>query len=318
MSDAAATPEVTVVIPTHNRWSLLPRTLRGALDQAGVDHEVVVVVDGSKDGTVEGLAAIDDPRLRVVVHEPAGGVARARNAGIAAARAPWVAFLDDDDLWAPGKLRAQLDAAERAGAGWSWTAMLGVDADLEPVLAYRSPEPDGIARRLLEYSPIPAPSTVMVRTDLLRQVGGFDPGFSAYADWDLYLRVSVLCEGAGVPEVLVGYVEHAQNMLAGATDADRVRPEFERLAAKHGARAAEAGVRFGNQTWTRWVASRERLAGRPVAAARVYLRGAARNGHRGDLVRAVGALGGERIWQRVRARVVAPAVAPDWLRAYAG
>src|ERR671931_448444 len=113
----ASAPEVTVVVPTHGRWDLLSTAaLPASLGQEGVDLEVVVVDDGSTDATAEGLARIEDPRLRVVRHDRPHGVAQARNAGIAAARGEWVALLDDDDLWAPWKLRAQLDAAvaERA------------------------------------------------------------------------------------------------------------------------------------------------------------------------------------------------------------
>src|SRR5947209_3023883 len=101
-------PEVTVVIPTHNRRARLAVTLRTALEQVDVDHEVVVIDEASSDGTADFLAAVHDRRVRVVRHEPAQGLPAARNAGIAVAQGRWVAFLDDDDLWAPDKLASQL------------------------------------------------------------------------------------------------------------------------------------------------------------------------------------------------------------------
>ena len=110
-----AAPQISVVIPTHGRWPLLQRALQAALGQQDVEVEVVVVDDGSPDETAARLAQIDDARLRVVHHAVATGVSRARNDGIAAARAPWLAFLDDDDLWAPRKCADQLAAAHAGG-----------------------------------------------------------------------------------------------------------------------------------------------------------------------------------------------------------
>lgn len=308
--------EASVVIPTHNRADLLERTLRSALDQRGVRHEVIVVDDGSADTTPAFLEGLTDPRLRTVRHDVAQGVARARNAGIAAARAPWVAFLDDDDLWAPTKLRRQLDAAARSGAGWVWTGMLSVDTQLNPLLVYRSPPPEGMAQRLLITSDIPAPSTVMVRTDLLRRLDGFDETLASPADWDLWIRLSRISPGAGVDEVLVAYVEHGANMLAGADDPYRARPEFDRIAAKHADLAAQAGVEFGHLWWNRWVASRHRRAGRRILAARTYLQDAVAHRRPDSLVRAVGALVGDRAWQAVRAVHVGRPSAPEWLAPY--
>ena len=87
-----------MVIPTHNRMGLLSLTLRTALWQQSVDLEVIVVDDGSTDDTRRVIHDIEDDRIRVVGHDEARGVSMARNSGIEAARGPWIAFLDDDDL----------------------------------------------------------------------------------------------------------------------------------------------------------------------------------------------------------------------------
>ena len=127
------------MIPTRGRWALLEPTLAAALAQDGVALEVVVVDDGSEDGTAAELARVGDERLRVVRHEQPRGVAVARNAGIAAASGEWIAFLDDDDLWSPRKLRNQLDASAAAGAEFAYSAVVAVDEDLTATRALPFP-----------------------------------------------------------------------------------------------------------------------------------------------------------------------------------
>src|SRR6476659_2588711 len=142
-------PEISVVIPTRNRWSLLSRTLTGALEQIDVDHEVVVVDDGSTDETPLGLTDIGDPRLRVVRHESGRGLPAARNSGISAARGRWVAFLDDDDLWSPVKLRLVLDVAGEANADFAYSAGLVVDQANQVLETWPAPDPAQVLDLLL-------------------------------------------------------------------------------------------------------------------------------------------------------------------------
>src|SRR5216684_3578198 len=121
-------PEVSVVIPTRNRWGLLSRSgLAAALMQKGVDLEIIVVDDGSTDETPGRLAALENPRVRVIRHDQRQGVARARNRGVAEAESEWVAFLDDDDLWSPDKLRRQLELANGSSAGFVYGAAIALD-----------------------------------------------------------------------------------------------------------------------------------------------------------------------------------------------
>jgi glycosyltransferase involved in cell wall biosynthesis len=107
-------PEVSVVIPTRQRPALVPRAVRSALAQTLAEIEVVVVVDGPDDSTAQALAAIDDPRLRIVQRPESGGAPAARNTGATEAVGRWVALLDDDDEWLPDKLAAQLELAKNS------------------------------------------------------------------------------------------------------------------------------------------------------------------------------------------------------------
>ena len=107
-------PLVSVIIPTTGRPKLLMRALASVLAQTLLDLEVIVIVDGPNPVTIANLANVTDSRLHVVKNEATLGAAEARNIGVAAARAAWVAFLDDDDEWVPQKLERQLAAAGSA------------------------------------------------------------------------------------------------------------------------------------------------------------------------------------------------------------
>src|SRR5262245_25673454 len=113
--------QVSVIVPTRNRRELLPTTLRSALGQRGVDLELLIVDDASDDDTAAAAQALGDGRIRVIRLDKPSGVSAARNRGAAAAQGEWLAFLDDDDLWAPDKLARQLDAARESGRDWGYT-----------------------------------------------------------------------------------------------------------------------------------------------------------------------------------------------------
>lgn len=104
-------PRVSAVIPTVGRPDLAIRAVRSVLDQTLEDLEVVVVLDGPDPDARARLRSLEDPRLRVVELPVRSRQGAARNAGVEAARGSWIAFLDDDDEWLPGKLEAQLAVA---------------------------------------------------------------------------------------------------------------------------------------------------------------------------------------------------------------
>jgi len=312
-------PDVSVVIPTRNRGAVIADTVDAALGQNGVEVEVLVVDDGSTDGTWEWLSSrASDPRLRPLRHDANRGVAAARNTGIVEASGDWLAFLDDDDLWSPDKLASQLDAMIKVGADWSWTGVMLVDDRRVALRELPAPPPDGILHRLLAdpVSAIPAgASNVVARTELVRRAGSFDVSFSQLADWDLWLRLAEVATGASCDEALVAYVRHDDSMLL--TDPAPLLEEYARLRSKHGATASREGTDWDERRFARWVASGHRRAGRRVAAAEVYLSSARRNRSASDLARAGAALLGERAWAPFNsARADPGAVAPDWLRLY--
>jgi glycosyltransferase involved in cell wall biosynthesis len=317
-------PEITVVIPTRNRWDLLSsHAIPSALSQEDVELEVVVVDDGSTDGTSARVAALGEPRLRVVRHDEPRRLAGARNAGIAVARTEWLAFLDDDDLWSPRKLRSQLDAARTANATWVYADTIAVDVDLNVLEADDFPDPEDLPDLLLTGNHVPGGgSAVIARTDAVRRLGGFDEDLLFFTDWDLWLRLARDSIPAACAEVLVARLVHPTNMLF--REGPSVLESLERLLGKH--REVTRGDRLAI---AEWVAHRYHLAGRRLQAARLYADAAVRYRSLGNVAAAAGALFGERglsaasrLLRALRGSShldVAPRAAPvdpDWLERY--
>ncbi|MDQ4142413.1 MAG: glycosyltransferase [Actinomycetota bacterium] len=262
---------VSVVIPTRNRRSLLGRALRSVLAQQGIEQEVIVVDDGSTDGTADYVDSLADRRVALVRHEESLGVTAARNAGIAAASAHWVAFIDDDDVWAPAKLHAQLKALESTPAArWACTGAVLVDLDLRVLGPQPVPTQSDVGDLLLARNVIPGgASGVLAAADLLREVGGFDLGLSRLADWDLWIRLGLRSPCASAPQTLVAYVVHPGGM---AHDVDGSQAELERIRDKYRLERSERGVDVDDAFWLWYFGQLHLRAGRRLAAARLHAR----------------------------------------------
>jgi glycosyltransferase involved in cell wall biosynthesis len=206
-------PRVSVVIPAYNAEATLAETLESLFAQTFADFEAIVVDDGSVDGTVRVADGFGDQRLRAL-SIPNGGVSRARNHAIAQAQGEFVAFLDADDLWEPGKLEQQIAILDaRPLAGLCVTGAIRIDdasRELAPIPVLDTDDP--CATLLLQSMAVGCISSGVVRKTLLDSVGGFDPRFSQCADWDLWLRLSRASEIAVVPSQLVRYRTSPGNM----------------------------------------------------------------------------------------------------------
>jgi glycosyltransferase involved in cell wall biosynthesis len=305
-------PEVTVIIPTRNRRELLlSMGLRSARDQQDVDHEVIVVDDGSTDGTAAAVQAIGDPRVTVLM---AGGqgAAHARNVGIAAASAGCIAFLDDDDAWSPRKLRKQIDVLSETQADFVYSPALLIDRRHVPLSLLPAPDPGRLDDDLRERNAMPAGgSNVVVRTELIRRLGGFDESLLHLEDWDLWLRMGQVARGAVCDEILVAYLCHEDNLVAFESDAT---PEFQRIMERYRLRKTDA--REAALAGVRWRAFALRRAGERVSAARVYARSAVALRSPMMLVRGVAALFGEAVMDVGARRRLRKPVAPPWLSLY--
>ena len=246
-------PDVTVVIPTRNRRQLVLRALDSVFRQRGVVVEVVVVDDGGTDGTADAVRGLGATNVRVIRHDASRGVSAARNTGLRAASAPWVAFMDDDDIWLPDKAQAQLASlAQDTEARWSCVGAVHVNADLG-VISYSRPPGDGdLLDGLLRRNVVPGGgSGVVVSTELARQVGGFDERISILADWDFYLRVSVHSPISAVDSPLLAYYVHTDSMFH---DVPGVVRELHFLEAKYQDSSVGMAFQFDRSYWYLYLA----------------------------------------------------------------
>jgi glycosyltransferase involved in cell wall biosynthesis len=207
-------PFVSVVMPAYNGERFLRESLDSVLAQTYPNLEIVVVDDGSTDGT-PGLLLSYEERL-VVVTQQNEGVAKARNAGIHRAGGALIAFIDQDDLWAPTKIEKQvalLEEDERVGLVHTATAYFdnATQSFRQPLCESCHPESavgDCFERLLLGNTL--TQSSVMVRKTVLEEVGLFDPlsAKNSCQDYDLWLRVARVCRFGYLPEKLTTFRLH--------------------------------------------------------------------------------------------------------------
>ncbi|MFD1562868.1 glycosyltransferase family 2 protein [Haloarchaeobius amylolyticus] len=194
---------ISVVIPVYNQPELLTEALEGVRKQTAENLEVVVVDDASEVDLTQVIDGFGD-WIRLIEHEHNRGAAEARNTGIKAASGDYIAFLDADDTWEPTKIKKQLDAFERGGEdlGLVYTGFVQYETDGNEWIRY--PEASGnIYLDELERDRVHPTSTVMVRRDVLEDVGGFDPSLPSRQDYDLWIRITEHYKVDYVDEILV-------------------------------------------------------------------------------------------------------------------
>ncbi len=216
------TPEVSVIIPTYNRRAMMREAVASVLAQRDANFELIVVDDGSTDGTSEMLAEVNDVRVERTEHR---GPAAARNRGVEIARAPLIAFLDSDDLWAPDKLHRQLAfMREFPDCVISQTAEIWIrdGGRVNPGLRHLKRGGDIFLDSLRTC--LISPSAVIMKTDLFRALSGFDEDFAAAEDYDLWLRILVDHEVGLLDEPLVTRRAGHRDQLSSSIPAlDRFR-----------------------------------------------------------------------------------------------
>jgi glycosyltransferase involved in cell wall biosynthesis len=204
-------PAVSVIVPTYKHRDYVLVTLDSVFAQSFNDFELIVVNDGSPDDTAAVLKPLADAGRIRYVEQPNAGQAAARNRGLELAGGEFVAFLDDDDLWPADKLEWQVAALREDGG----VAIGGASRRLENGVLETVAETDNrrliSLRSLFGYNPFFSPGQVLIRTDVLRGLGGFDAAIWGSDDLDLWMRLAHAGDFWHVDRVALHYRLHATN-----------------------------------------------------------------------------------------------------------
>lgn len=193
---------VSVVIPVYNAVEVIAETIRSALAQTWTDREILVIDDGSTDGSAEVVKTFGD-QVRYFRFENAG-VAKSRNRGIVLSKGQYIALLDHDDLWAPTKLEKQVRVLEaRPEVGLVYTGIVHLEKDGRPRQKFAT-GPSSRFYQLFVKGFGPTPSAAMLRRSIIEKSGGFDERFGSAGldDHEFWPRVAQHCEIALIDEPL--------------------------------------------------------------------------------------------------------------------
>jgi len=215
---------VSVIIPTFNRAHKIARAVASVLYQTFSDYEILVVDDGSEDGTQRVLSQFD-PHIRRIYHSRNLGVSAARNTGIRESCSPFIAFLDSDDYWLPQKLAAQVSFFSKhpkTVACQTEELWIRRGRRVNPMKKHYKPSGE-IFEAALKLCVV-SPSAVMVRRSLLQEVGLFDEDFPVCEDYDLWLRIAWKYPIDLIPDPLIVKEGGAPDQLSRSVEAmDRYR-----------------------------------------------------------------------------------------------
>ncbi|HEY5721461.1 MAG TPA: glycosyltransferase [Allosphingosinicella sp.] len=259
MDESAPSPLVTAIVPACDAEAWIGETLRSVAAQSWRDLEILIVDDGSTDGTAaiaEEFCEVE-PRARLI-RQANGGVAAARNRGLAEARGEWIAPIDSDDLWHPTRIEkmvgAALAAPERPGFVYAWCRTI----DGEGRVTGSAPQwaANGRAINRLHYAnPVGNGSGLLIDAAAARAAGGYDESLRAEGawgceDWLLQMEIAALRPIACVPEYLIGYRVRPDAM---SSDGERTHRSWaaakRRFEARHGRTRCAGGRRHPAMRW---------------------------------------------------------------------
>ena len=219
-------PLISIVIPAYNRWNFLQEAVASVIAQTNTNWELVIVDDGSTDGTKEKIALLNDQRIHVLSLPHCGNIALLRNAGVAAGSGEWLTFLDSDDLWLPEKLELQLLLLQQHERSWSYGGSELIN-ESRLSIAFKSgshtPVSGWITKELLANKVSVPIGSLMLKRTLLNAIGGFDsnPELIFREDYELTLRLSLKAEAVALQSMLVRVREHPGRSTNALSDGNK-------------------------------------------------------------------------------------------------
>ena len=204
---------ISVVIPAYNSEATILETINSVLQQTYGNFELIVINDGSTDKTLQLLETIKDSRLKIYSYAN-GGLSTARNRGIAKAQGEYISFLDADDSWTSDKLESQLTALQKhpdAALAYSWV-YFQYETATDSYADTSSYFTGDIYAELLLKNFLHNGSNALIRNNVIKEIGCFDPKLKAVEDWDFYLRIAAKYNFVLVPKVQINYRQSASSM----------------------------------------------------------------------------------------------------------
>jgi glycosyltransferase involved in cell wall biosynthesis len=272
---APARPEVSIVIPAFNARGSIATTLASVAAQTLAAIEILVIDDGSTDGTGE-LAdsfAATDPRI-TVVRQPNAGVAVARNRGAERARGEFLAFCDADDWWDPSFLekavRVFRASSADTGAVFAWTAFHD-DAGRPLPFRLNSGYEGDVSRGLLVRNFIGSGSATIFRRDIFARTGGYSPRFAlenaqGCEDWELLLRIARIARFRVVPEFLIHYRRRTGGMSSRLATMCRSHELLLKLVLEYWPDVSARDLRLARRNFSLYLSDEAIRLGRVAAA----------------------------------------------------
>ena len=215
--------KVTVLMPAYNAGKYIAESIQSVIDQTYSDWELLIMNDGSTDGTVQVVRRFDDPRIRLIENPTNLGLIKTLNHGLAEAGGEWIARLDSDDIAMPNRLELQVaylsenpDCVLVGGRSdiIDENGMLKKSGEFEYIVC----EPDALRWAHLFYNPF-RHSAVTFRRDVIQALGGYPSGAKNLEDFALWSHLVAHHKTANLQEVICGYRVHSDSVLAHARKA---------------------------------------------------------------------------------------------------
>lgn len=209
------TPQVSVIIPTFNRATLLARSVESVLKQTYQDFELIIVSDGSTDNTDNIVLGYNDIRIKYLKHKKPKGASAARNTGIKICKGQYIAFLDDDDEWTPNKLSLQIPfiklSNSKVGLIYSWSKYLSTESK---IIQLHNPTIKGdVFVHMLDRQAIGSCPSIVIKREVVDVVGFFDESLPRGNDGDYWRRITQKYHVDLIQEYLVNvYVGHSDRI----------------------------------------------------------------------------------------------------------
>jgi len=219
-------PKISIIIPTYNQASLLPRAIKSVLNQTFKDFELIIVDDGSTDDTkmIVDSFSKNDFRIKYIWQKNSGSPSKPRNTGIKHSRGMYICLLDSDDQWLAEKIEKQIKLFENSKKhlGLVSCNTLIIDEKSNKTRRYIIPRYRKTLEKLLSSNFIFGPSSVMIPKKIFDDIGLFDENFKYTDDYDMWIRISQKYNFDFVPEFLLKYYIHDSSITRTLNYLDKV------------------------------------------------------------------------------------------------